>query len=243
MKIKGKTIALSQIAKEKILEYIKKEKLQPDDQLPSENSLMKMLGVSRYTVREALALLEQDRVIYKIQGKGTFINKKPIHIESGLEKLDSITEITHNFGYRPGTIWVDIEERNPTEDMVDKLKLEEGEKVVTFKRIRTADDKEAAYLVDTIPKKIIGNKLPSSIPYESLFEYLEDNFNITIEYAISEIMPTYPIEEMLEHMNIDEDDLYLLLHQVHYDKENRPILYSFDYFNPQVFKFKINRTI
>lgn len=243
MKIREKSIPLSQIAKERILEYIESEKLGADDLLPSENALMEMLGVSRYTIREALALLEQDRIIYKIQGKGTFVNKKPVYIESGLEKLDSVTEIIESFGYKPGTKWISIEEIEPNKDMIEKLNLKKGEKVITFKRFRTADEKEAAYLVDTIPKKFLGNKIPKDIKTQSLFEYLEINFNISIEYAITEILPTFPTGEMLECMNVKKDSLFLLLHQIHFDKENRPVFYSFDYFNPEVFKFKINRTI
>lgn len=58
MKIKEKNVSLSQKAKAKILDYINKSGLQPNELLPSEANLMKMLGVSRYTVREALALGE-----------------------------------------------------------------------------------------------------------------------------------------------------------------------------------------
>jgi GntR family transcriptional regulator len=241
MKIKRESIPLSQVAKGKILEYISKEKLQADDVLPSENLLMEMLGVSRYTVREALALLEQDKIIYKVQGKGTFVNRKPIQIESGLEKLDSITEIIKNFGYEPGTKWVSIEEREPTKDMVEELRLKPGEKVITFKRIRTADGKAAAYLVDTVPKRIVGNQVPKTINSESLFGYIEKEFGVIVEYAVTKITPTFPTEEMVKYLNVKEDSLFLLLYQLHYDKEGNLIFYSLDYFDPNVFKFKVNR--
>ena len=66
MKIKQKSVSLSRLAKQEIVKFIKHEKLQPDEQLPSELVLMEMLGVSRHTVREALVLLEQDKLIYKI---------------------------------------------------------------------------------------------------------------------------------------------------------------------------------
>ena len=241
MKIKRESIPLSQVAKGKILEYIDKGKLQADDILPSENLLMEMLGVSRHTVREALALLEQDKIIYKVQGKGTFVNRKPIQIESGLEKLDSITEIIKSFGYEPGTKWVSIEEKEPTKDMVGELKLELGEKVVTFKRIRTADGNAAAYLVDTVPKRILGNQVPKTINSESLFGYIEKEFGVVVEYAVTEIIPTFPTEEMIKYLDVEEDSLFLLLHQLHYDKEGNLVFYSLDYFDPDVFKFKVNR--
>lgn len=241
LRIKQNNIALSQIAKKHILEYISKNKLKPDDTLPSEAELVKMLGVSRYTVREALALLEQEKIVYRIQGKGTFINRRPVHIESGLEKLESITEIIKNFGYKPGTKWLDIKEHKPTDDMVKKLGLKSDEKVITFKRIRIADDRFAACLFDTIPKKILKNQTPYKVYTESLFEYIEREYGINIEYAITEIIPTLPTKEMIKNLDIDEDYLFLLLHQIHYDKEGLPIIYSLDYFDPSIFKFKINR--
>lgn len=237
----SKSISLSSKAKQEILNFIENEEIQADDILPSENTFMNILGVSRYTVREALALLEQDKIIYKIKGKGTFVNKRPIQIESGLEKLESITEIIESFGYNPGTIWVGIEEGYPTKDMIKKLKLEADDKVITLKRIRTANGKAAAYLVDTIPKKIVNNESLDNIDQESVFSYFREKFGIIIDYATTEIIPTIPTEEMIEHLKVADDKLFILLHQLHYDKEGNPILYSLDYFDSEIFRLKVNR--
>lgn len=241
MRIKEKAIPLSQQAKEKIIEYIRLERLQPDSALPTEAELMEMLGVSRYIVREALALLEQDRIIYKRQGKGTFVYKRPVEIESGLEKLESITEIIEKFGYEPGTKWVDISEDVPTRDMITKLKLKPGENVVTFKRIRTASRKVAAYCVDTVRKSAFGDAVPEEINHESMFRYLKERCGFEAEYAVTEIIPTFATEDMRELIKTGPNQLFILLHQVHYDKEGNPVIYSMDYFNPQVFRFRVNR--
>lgn len=241
MKSENKYISLSSKTKGEILKFIEVNNLQADSMLPSENEFVEIFGVSRYTVREALALLEQDRVIYKIKGKGTFVNRRPIEIEFGLEKLESITEIIQSFGYTPGTLWVGVEESNPTKDMIEKLGIKGTDKVITLKRVRTANGKAAAYLVDTIPKKMVNNESLDNIDTESVFAYIEKNFGIVIDYAIAEIIPTQPTKEMTEKLNVSMDKKFILLHQVHYDKERRPVLYSLDYFDRDVFKFKINR--
>ncbi len=104
MKKLKKSVSLSTKIKRKILEYIKKKNFKPDESIPSEFVLMDLFNVSRYTIREALALLEQENILYKIHGKGTFVNKIPVQIESGLEKLQSITDIIKDFGYIPDTV-------------------------------------------------------------------------------------------------------------------------------------------
>ena len=242
MRIKEKSISLSQKAKEEIIDYIREEGLQPDDALPSELMLMEMLGVSRYIVREALALIEQDKIIYKIQGKGTFVYKIPMKIEGGLEKLESIKVLTEKSGYKPGSKWIEISESTPNKDMINKLKVKKNEKIITFKRIKTADNLNAAFCVDTMKKSVFGDKMPDDAECESMFQYLKDKFDIEIEYAISEIIPTYPTDEMVKLLKVDKNQLFLLLNQVHYDKQGNPIIYSMDYYNPKVFRFKVNRT-
>lgn len=242
MRIKEKSLSLSQQAKEKIIDYIRDEGLQPNAALPSELILMDMLGVSRYTVREALALIEQDKIIYKIQGKGTFVYKIPVQIESGIEKLESIKVLTEKSGYVPGSRWIEITEDKPNKDMIKKLNLKKGETVVTFKRIRMADKINAAFCVDTIKRSVFGDHIPNGIDCESMFQFLKERFHIEIEYAVAEIIPTYPTDEMMKLMQLDKSQLFLLLNQVHYDKLGNPIIYSMDYYNPKVFEFKVNRT-
>lgn len=242
MKIKHDTIALSILAKQSIIEFIKEEKIQPNEKLPSEAVLMDMLGVSRYTVREALALMEQDKIIYKVQGKGTFVKKVPVKIESGLEKLESITEIIKSFGYNPNSKCIKIEEITPTQDMVEKLKITKDDKAITYTRIRTADEKIAAFCVDTVPKYLFKDEDSITLNSSSMFEYFSNKLGVHIEHAVAEIIPTFPTKEMIKLTNVESDQMYILLKQIHYDSDGTPVIYSMDYFNPEVFKFKVNRT-
>lgn len=48
-------------------------RLKPGQALPCERSLVESLGVARMTIRQAMASLESDGLIRRVQGKGTFI--------------------------------------------------------------------------------------------------------------------------------------------------------------------------
>ena len=62
--------------KEIIKKEINKGKLKPGDQIPPEEKIAQRHGVSLGTVRQAMAELVNETLIYKEQGKGTFIAEK-----------------------------------------------------------------------------------------------------------------------------------------------------------------------
>lgn len=78
--------------------YTEKEKL------PSEFELSKSMGVSRATLREALRILEEEHVIIRRHGVGTFVHTKPLFL-SGIEQLNSVTKTIQQANMVPGTIF------------------------------------------------------------------------------------------------------------------------------------------
>jgi GntR family transcriptional regulator len=73
---------------EALKEQIESGLWQPGDPLPSEPELARRFGVSRVVVRQALAILEDDRQIVRIRGRGTFVAQPKIdHRAGGLSRL------------------------------------------------------------------------------------------------------------------------------------------------------------
>jgi GntR family transcriptional regulator of arabinose operon len=59
--------------RDQLHEQIRSGKLAPGQSLPTEAKLMEALGISRHTVRQALAELENGGFVERIQGRGTFV--------------------------------------------------------------------------------------------------------------------------------------------------------------------------
>lgn len=57
----------------KVVELILRGELKPNDKLPSVRELAKELGVNPNTVSKAFQLLERDKVIYSLAGRGSFV--------------------------------------------------------------------------------------------------------------------------------------------------------------------------
>ncbi len=69
-------------------ELIESGAWQPGELLPSEPELARSFGVSRAVVRQALAILEDDHQIHRVQGRGTFVaHPKMVHRAGGLARL------------------------------------------------------------------------------------------------------------------------------------------------------------
>ncbi|ULT56113.1 GntR family transcriptional regulator [Neobacillus drentensis] len=64
------------MVKEKITEWITSGTVQPGEKIYSENELVKMFGVSRHTVRQAVGDLVHEGWLYREQGAGTFCSNK-----------------------------------------------------------------------------------------------------------------------------------------------------------------------
>jgi len=241
-KIKRSNKTLSSIAKDKILEYIKSNDLNKEDKIPSENKFSKMLGVSRVTIRTALSQLESENIIKKEQGKGSFVNIKPFKIENGLEVFETPSEILKRNGYKIDDNLFNMEIVQPSKEQINKLNLDQNEKVVTYYRQRYLKNNLIVYSKTTLSiNNFKNNEAPKKIKNESMLHFFEDILNIKIRRSRSEIIPVILSSKKNQYLDLEEDTLFLLLKQVLINSNDEPIIFSLDYFNKSHFKFFINR--
>lgn len=224
---------------DKIKQDIEKGILKPGNKLPSEFELSKDLGVSRATLREALRILEDENIITRKHGVGTFVNAKPVFV-SGIEELYSITQMIEKNNKKAGTIFVDTEYISSTKADLKTLHLVKEEKILRIERIRTADEEPVVYCIDKIPESV----LPTDFNFQkdsSLFSTLEKEANIHIAYAITEIEPIGFHEKISPILHTPPGSSLLVLKQLHFDSMDNPVLLSVNYFRADKFRFQVVR--
>lgn len=208
------------------------------EKLPSEFDLAKQLGVSRATLREALRILEEENVIIRRHGVGTFVNAKPL-FTSGIEQLNSVTNMIEIAGMSPGTIFLSSSTQGPTEEDVRRFNCSLDEEIVVIERVRTANGEPVVYCIDKIPEKILPDNF--SLEEESIFNLLEMKANRKITYAVAQIEPIGYHEKISPILECDPETALLVLKQMHYDEMDEPILYSVNYFKADKFRFHVLR--
>lgn len=223
---------------EKIKRDIQLERYKAKEKLPSEYQLSKQLGVSRATLREAFRILEEENVVTRKHGVGTFVNPKSI-FSSGIEQLNSVTSMILNSGRTPGSQYLSTELLEPMEDDKQKFVPKEIHSIAQIERVRTADNEPVVFCIDKIPEGIIPLERVHKV--DSLFKLIEEYSHKRIAYAVTYIEPIGYHERIYEVLNCDPEQSLLLLKQMHYTEEDEPVLYSANYFRSDVFSFHVLR--
>ncbi|MDL4841219.1 GntR family transcriptional regulator [Aquibacillus rhizosphaerae] len=223
---------------EQIKGKINDGELEPGERLPSETDFAKELRVSRNTLREALRILEEENIIIRKHGVGTFVNKKPV-FSGGIEELFSITDMIEREGKTPGTELIFTGYVEPHSDDIKELQLNENEQVLLVRRVRTSNGSPLVYCIDKIPANLLakGYKLNE----ESMLTSLQEEAGITISYAKADIKTIGYHEDISEILNCDADTPLLILKQIHYDLSDNPVLYSLNFFKSDQISFSVFR--
>lgn len=222
---------------DRMKEDIDKKVYEEGQKLPSEFELSKILGVSRATLREALRLLEEDGVVIRRHGVGTFVHSKPL-FSAGIEEMQSVTDMIVKANMKPGTIFLSSSVQDATEEDQRKFNKADLTEVMEIERVRTADDAPVVYCLDRIPNELFMNH--SIHETKSIFRFLEE-IGRTITYAVTYIEPVGYDEKISEILECDPETSLLLLKQMHYDQHETPLLYSLNYFRADKFKFHVVR--
>lgn len=238
MSIKGNVRSLFLLVMDKIKSDIESGQLRPGERLPSEAELSKQLGVSRATLREALRLLEEEKIVIRRHGVGTFINSKPV-FSGGIGELFSVTDAIERQGYKAGTLILRTSFAESAEEERKRLALNPGEGVLMVERIRTADGEPVVYCVDRIPAHLVPEGYAAS--GESIFKWLESVTGVRIAYAVADIEPMGYNEKVSNLLHCDKSAPMLLLKQIHYDESEKPVLYSHNYFRADKIHFHVVR--
>lgn len=174
-------------------------RLRPGDLIPGEVELANKYGVSRVTVRQALKELVAAGLLYRVQGKGTFVMQPPI--ERAEPNITSFFYEMIESGRKPRAD-VSTEVRKATEEERLALHLEPDEQVIVIKRLRYVDDEPLVYQVNTIREALCPELAFEDLSRQSFQYTLEIKYNLRLIELEESLTCMMPDDEMAQILNI-----------------------------------------
>jgi GntR family transcriptional regulator len=147
------------------------------DLLPSEQELCRRFAVSRTVVRQALGELENDGLVHKVKGKGTYVTGRTLaasFVQQSLGFYESLVHAGHTV--RSKTIGLRTE---PCGVALAKLvEVGLGEDVVRFDRVRSVDGRPVQVVRTVLPCRLFPGLEELDMTDRSLYQVLADTYGV-----------------------------------------------------------------
>ncbi|MDT8404519.1 GntR family transcriptional regulator [Sulfuriflexus sp.] len=223
-----------------IKEALKQRILEGDyvahERLPSESELMKVYGVSRITVRQALRDLHTDGLVFSVQGKGTFVSR-PKAVQD-IQRLQGFGEAMTPQGYETSTRVIEVQETRAAPEVAEALNISRGNKVVELKRIRYLNREPISIDNSFFPLEI-GEKLLGRDMTQDIFPLLENEFGIGLGHADLKIEAVSASEDVSKHLNIDSGASILRIQRLVFSKDGDPIDFEYLSYRGDAFQYQL----
>ncbi|MEZ4768089.1 MAG: GntR family transcriptional regulator [Caldilineales bacterium] len=195
--------------------------LRPGDALPTEFDLKDQYGVSRATVRQALDTLERDGLIYREQGRGTFVAHPAV--EQALTRVISFTEDMRSRGFAPGTRVLSAELLPANDAMADKLAVAPGDEVARIERLRLADGEPMSLETTHLVHRDCPGILDHDYANQPLRELLERDYGLRIVSATQAIQAVNASRGLAEVLGVKRGAALLFIERVSYSQYGAPV--------------------
>ena len=218
----------------------------PGDKLPPEPELAQQIGVSRATLREALRSFEQQGIIKRKQGVGTFVSLRPPYIESGLETLESIEMLLACRQMQPTFSRRSVCVEPALPKAAQRLGISEGEPLTVVTSTAVLEGSPVAYLLEVAAVAFVDRATIEPATAEpataSLLHFLLNNpESYGLAYAIAHIAPVHGTEAICAALGVGTQTPLFFIEQTVYRTDHRPCFYSRNYYVPSFFDFHVIR--
>ncbi|MPM22426.1 hypothetical protein SDC9_68881 [bioreactor metagenome] len=157
------------------LEKLIETGLKPGDAIPSERALVAALGVSRVTVRQAIADLVDVGRLERVHGKGTYVTGP--QVDSQLH-LTSFSREMRERGLHPETKVLAASQEAADAEVAEKLNVPIGRAVVRVERLRLADGTPMAHEVGYYPSALFPGLLEQKL--DTLYDVFATKYGFVV---------------------------------------------------------------
>jgi GntR family transcriptional regulator len=231
-------IPLYQQLSDVLSRQMKQGRMKPGDGLPSEYDLMHRYGVSRYVVRQTLASLARQGLIYTEHGRGSFVSFRR------LEKTLSILQSYHK-NMRDCGMPVDVqilckELACPPPEVAAQLRLQPDQPTFHMERLAYHQQSPLNLLITDISLPKDQLDLLMGFSGGSLYAYLAETCQVNIHHAHSYLEVSFAGEQESRLLNLPRGSVLIQLVSQVFSPDNEPLEFTQVVYPASMFRFRFD---
>ena len=191
------------------------------ERLPSEPAICEQFGVSRTTVRQALAALESEGLVRREKGRGTFVAER----RSGgwlLQSAHGFYEEADRAGHAVRSRVLHRAVEPLPAWATDALRLRSGTEGVTVERLRWMDDRLVMYVLSHFPAHVADSLLEADLETSSLYGVLEERDGLTVAGGRRVVEAARAERELAKLLEVEPGAPLLYVEAVSWDDSLQP---------------------
>lgn len=205
-------------------QMIRAGKLPSGSRLPSAASLAAHYGVAPMTVRSAIQLLVDARLVLPRRGVGTFVLEQRFH--RTLDSLRGFSEEVREQG--KVVVTTQCEARivgEPPTELVEALQLRSSSKVAYLERLRIVNALPAAVQQAWIPVALCPGLFSEPLVDDSLYATFRAKYGIVLSWAEQETSAVAARDHLAQLLKVSRGSPLLYVVRKTFDDRNTPIEY------------------
>lgn len=206
--------------------------------MPTENELIEQYKISRVTVRKALDILQNEGLVAKRRGYGTFVQSKKM--EQQLNQVLHFSKEMEKRGKKSTTKVLANQLTDADTKISTALQIPLSTKLAHISRLRYADDipmcMESAYLIYENCPLVLAQNFSTS----SLRTFLSSFYGIVWTHAHQNIYAIKADAKLAEYLEIKKGEPLFYIERISYDQNNQPGEFLRAYYRGDSYSLSIN---
>jgi GntR family transcriptional regulator len=208
----------------------------PGDRMPSEPELARREAVSRSSMRAAITMLEEDGVVSRKHGSGTYVTYRPA-LPHDLGRNFGVSSLIRSTGMEPGTVEAHSGAVPAPAAVAEALGVPEGAPVSSLRRVRTADGRR---VVDVTDWCRIEHLAPDELPEGSIYAALAERGR-AVDHGVADLTPRNADGDLARRLDVPRGTLLLTIDQVDRAADGVAVLVSREHYVADAFTFSLVR--
>lgn len=202
----------------------------PGAALPKEENLVQMFGVSRVTVRRALADLELEGLVQRRHGLGTFVREART-AGVNMNTLSFVDELRHTAQQTDVRV-VSLESVLPPPGVRAFLQVPDGEQVVRAVRVRLAGAIPLMITEAWVPKDLGRGITVAALKRSPMYELLNKR-GVQLGRVVQEISAESADPHRADLLQCELSTALIRMSRIMHDAGGRPVMYVTAHLTPQ----------